>query len=656
MHRISVVITSALIAVAPAVSRAQQATDPPAEQPTKQPQPSPAPTPQPARWASTGDGVAISGEARPEVGVKAVPTPPPGTIGIVSEGSGVGGVFRDSDTEAEVWLGANSIGVWGYGVYSGGYFKDSGASGTAILGYGDSGVYAWGNVMGGYFEDFNNSSNRAYIAYERLSGTDAGGAPNDGRYGVYAQGEHSAGYFEDTDNPSYAYVAHEHRGIEAYGSGVGGYFSGTDGVQAYGGNAGGYFYDSDNLTTGYVAYGTSTTFGNGAKNFVQNHPYDADAVIVYAAPEGDEVATYTRGTARLVEGEATVPLGETFKWVTNPDVGLTTYVTPVGEWSDLYVAERTTDQIVVRSAGGAQDTVFDYMVYGLRIGFEESSVVREKEIEAHIPAMTVHRELYARRPDLRRFNSLERFKAMHEAVSTSGELDLTRARALRDAVGEFDPAIHGLPTVRGTEQPADPGVNGPPAVFGAVKGDGRPAHTTRSKPDDDVATGFNASAALIPVDDAGNVYGTSFRPSSGDLASLVELSEPVEPGDVLVIDREHPGVMRRASEATDTGVVGVVAAAPGLVLGTRVPAADRSADPQDEPIPLLQAPAAFAGVVQCKVDAGYGAIWPGDLLVTSSTPGHAMRMDTPLPGTVLGKALEGLHEGTGTIRVLVMLR
>ena len=72
--------------------------------------------------------------------------------------------------------------------------------------------------------------------------------------------------------------------------------------------------------------------------------------------------------------------------------------------------------------------------------------------------------------------------------------------------------------------------------------------------------------------------------------------------------------------------------------------------------PTLQAPVAFSGVVQCKVDADYGPVWPGDLLVTSPTPGHAMRQDLPLPGTVLGKALESLEKGTGTIRVLVMLR
>ena len=56
------------------------------------------------------------------------------------------------------------------------------------------------------------------------------------------------------------------------------------------------------------------------------------------------------------------------------------------------------------------------------------------------------------------------------------------------------------------------------------------------------------------------------------------------------------------------------------------------------------------------MNAGYGAIEPGHLLATSPTPGHAMRSDDALPGTILGKALEGLDTGTGMILVLVMLR
>jgi hypothetical protein len=68
--------------------------------------------------------------------------------------------------------------------------------------------------------------------------------------------------------------------------------------------------------------------------------------------------------------------------------------------------------------------------------------------------------------------------------------------------------------------------------------------------------------------------------------------------------------------------------------------------------------------VRIKVDARYGAIRPGDLLVTSPTPGHAM-VSKPLkvkgalmhrPGTILGKALAPLAGGTGEILVLLTLQ
>jgi hypothetical protein len=43
-------------------------------------------------------------------------------------------------------------------------------------------------------------------------------------------------------------------------------------------------------------------------------------------------------------------------------------------------------------------------------------------------------------------------------------------------------------------------------------------------------------------------------------------------------------------------------------------------------------------------------------LMTSPTPGHAMRADDAKPGMILGKAMESLDSGTGLIRILVMLR
>ena len=114
-----------------------------------------------------------------------------------------------------------------------------------------------------------------------------------------------------------------------------------------------------------------------------------------------------------------------------------------------------------------------------------------------------------------------------------------------------------------------------------------------------------------------------------------EASVAVEVGDVVAIDPDSDGQVRPASEPADPAVVGVVQEQEGSADGIAV---------------------ALAGTTRCRVDAGYGAIRPGDLLTTSPTPGHAMRAVDPPPGAVFAKALERLEVGTGTIRVLLWAR
>ena len=156
------------------------------------------------------------------------------------------------------------------------------------------------------------------------------------------------------------------------------------------------------------------------------------------------------------------------------------------------------------------------------------------------------------------------------------------------------------------------------------------------------------------IDPESDAYRRSFHSSQGELAYTVEVEERAEPGDVLVAATDRPGFMRRAAREGDPAVVGVVADAPGVLLGaagvsTWASTGGTQADSK-------HAYLAVSGIVSCKVDASYGPIRVGDLLVTSSTPGHAMAAQAPAPGTVVGKALEAFDGGTGTIKVLVMLR
>jgi hypothetical protein len=128
-----------------------------------------------------------------------------------------------------------------------------------------------------------------------------------------------------------------------------------------------------------------------------------------------------------------------------------------------------------------------------------------------------------------------------------------------------------------------------------------------------------------------------------DVSSLAES----EPGTVMVINQE--GALQENQQAYDKRVAGVISGAgdfrPGLVLDKRQSRGNRL------PIALL-------GKAFCKVDAQFGAIEVGDLLTTSSTPGHAMKAGEPLQafGAVIGKALRPLKEGQGLIPILIALQ
>jgi len=121
-----------------------------------------------------------------------------------------------------------------------------------------------------------------------------------------------------------------------------------------------------------------------------------------------------------------------------------------------------------------------------------------------------------------------------------------------------------------------------------------------------------------------------------------------EPGDLLVVDRESTRQLTLATEPYSTLVAGIYSTKPGVLATPHTMAENASNE-----IPL-----AIVGIVPCKVSAENGSIMPGDLLVTSSTPGHAMKGTdrSRMLGAVVGKALEPLSEGKGVIQVLVTLQ
>ena len=140
--------------------------------------------------------------------------------------------------------------------------------------------------------------------------------------------------------------------------------------------------------------------------------------------------------------------------------------------------------------------------------------------------------------------------------------------------------------------------------------------------------------------------------SGGDYAESVDVigdRTQYEPGDVLVIDPSSKGKFMKSTEAHSTAVMGIYSTRPGVV--GRRQSTDKSHMKEEVPM-------AMVGVVPTKVSAESGAIKAGDLLVTSSKPGYAMKGKdrSQMMGAIIGKALEPLDAGTGVIEVAVSIQ
>ena len=54
--------------------------------------------------------------------------------------------------------------------------------------------------------------------------------------------------------------------------------------------------------------------------------------------------------------------------------------TPVGAFGQVYVASRTPQEVVIKTASGAPDVEFDYFVQGVRKGYLDYEIVRENNL------------------------------------------------------------------------------------------------------------------------------------------------------------------------------------------------------------------------------------------------------------------------------------
>jgi hypothetical protein len=134
---------------------------------------------------------------------------------------------------------------------------------------------------------------------------------------------------------------------------------------------------------------------------------------------------------------------------------------------------------------------------------------------------------------------------------------------------------------------------------------------------------------------------------------VTPVGEELKAGLLVSIDPEHPGQLVVSSKAYDRTVAGVMSGAggvrPGMLMG------------QQGSVANGRHPVALTGRVYCWVDADAGgAIAPGDLLTTSATPGHGMKVGdhahAQAAGAIIGKAMTKLTAGKGLVLVLVNLQ
>ena len=163
----------------------------------------------------------------------------------------------------------------------------------------------------------------------------------------------------------------------------------------------------------------------------------------------------------------------------------------------------------------------------------------------------------------------------------------------------------------------------------------------------------NGVANIILDANDGTVQGQVIEITGGsDFSEKFDIQgDNLEPGMIVSIDPKNPGQLALCDSVHDKKVAGIVSGAggvkPGMLMGQRGSVADG------------KHPVALTGRVYCWVDAdANGAIEPGDMLTTSATPGHGMKVTdhTRAVGAIVGKAMTGLEKGKGLVLVLVNLQ
>ncbi|RKE78643.1 beta strand repeat-containing protein [Chryseobacterium sp. AG363] len=166
-------------------------------------------------------------------------------------------------------------------------------------------------------------------------------------------------------------------------------------------------------------------------------------------------------------------------------------------------------------------------------------------------------------------------------------------------------------------------------------------------------SGNPGTVNVARIDNTGKGFFNGGTQNSGaDVAEAFDVNGNIseyEPGDILVISTKADRTVEKSSTPYSTLVAGVYATKPGVLLTEEHIDIDIS----------NKAPMGVIGVIPTKVCLENGKIKRGDLLVTSSKAGVAMKANLKKVkiGQVIGKALQDYDQKeVGKIQVLVNIK
>ncbi|MAG91222.1 hypothetical protein CMO83_00935 [Candidatus Woesearchaeota archaeon] len=175
-----------------------------------------------------------------------------------------------------------------------------------------------------------------------------------------------------------------------------------------------------------------------------------------------------------------------------------------------------------------------------------------------------------------------------------------------------------------------------------------------------VGIGTTTPAEVLSVSGNVSITGTNCRDSGGpatcnnfvDFAELFPASEEVESGDIVIIDFENEGKVKKSTRAYDTAVAGIVSTQPAIVIeGSRIVAMGNTFFQESTTKPAI----ALAGRVPVKVTNENGMIKAGDLITTSSKKGYGMKCEKAINciGAVVGVAMQNQKQSNDLILAMV---